>query len=124
MKKLLQIGIEVNSGSTGRIAEQIGVVALTKGWQSYITYARGYNPSKSNTIKIGNKFNIYEHVLQTRLLGNHLKASTRATKQLVKIIEIIKPDIIQLQQLHGYFLNLEVLFNYLADLCIPVVDSP
>jgi glycosyltransferase involved in cell wall biosynthesis len=121
MKKLLQIGIEVNSGSTGRIAEQIGIVALKNGWQSYITYARGFNPSKSITIKIGNYLNIYWHVLQTRLLGNHLKASTHATKQLIKHIEIIKPDIIQLHQLHGYYLNIEVLFNYLAVSNIPVV---
>ncbi|MBL6944860.1 MAG: glycosyltransferase [Bacteroidales bacterium] len=121
MKNLLQIGIEVNSGSTGRIAEQIGIVALNNGWQSYITFARGFNPGKSNTIKIGNKVNIYAHVLQTRLWGNHLKASTQATKRLIREISLIKPDIIQLHQLHGYYLNLEVLFNYLANIHIPVV---
>jgi len=121
MKTLLQIGIEVNSGSTGRIAEQIGVVAIAKGWNSYITYARGFNPSQSKTIKIGNKFNIYAHVFQTRLFGNHLNGSTHATWKLTEEIERIKPDIIQLHQLHGYFLNIEVLFNFLTKLSIPIV---
>ena len=36
MLTLLQISIEVNSGSVGRIAEQIGQVALAHGWKSYI----------------------------------------------------------------------------------------
>jgi putative colanic acid biosynthesis glycosyltransferase len=114
MKKLLQIGIEVNSGSTGRIAEGIGEVALDNGWDSYITYARGYRPSKSKTIKIGNNLNIYSHVLQTRFLGNHCSASTLATKNLIKKIKTIKPDIIHLHQLHGYYLNIEVLLTYLV----------
>lgn len=34
--KLLQISIEVNSGSVGRIAEQIGQKAIAAGWQRYI----------------------------------------------------------------------------------------
>lgn len=121
MKTLLQIGIEVNSGSTGRIAEQIGLLALEKGWESYITYARGFNPSKSKTIKIGNRWNIYLHVLQTRFFGNHLRASTQATRKLIKQIAEINPDIIHLHQLHGYFINIEELFSYLATLKIPIV---
>lgn len=121
MRRLLQIGVEVNSGSTGKISEQIGEVAISKGWQSYIAYARGYNPSLSQTIKIGNKFNIYYHVFQTRFFGNHIKSSTIATYQLIKKIKELRPDIIQLHQLHGYFLNLEVLFNFLQTLKIPIV---
>ena len=53
---LLQISIEVNSGSVGRIAEQIGLEVLKVGGESFITYARNNQPSKSKTIKIGNKF--------------------------------------------------------------------
>ena len=121
MKKLLQLGIEVNSGSTGRIAEQIGETALFYGWESYITFARGYNPSKSKVIKIGTKFSIYSHVFQSRMFGNHLHASTSSTKELINEIEELKPDIIQLHQIHGYFLNVEVLFKYLSSLTIPVV---
>ena len=83
-KKLLQIGIEVNSGSTGIIAEQIGSVAIKNGFESYITYARAYNPSKSVVIKIGNIFNIFFHVLLTRFLGDHMNGSKLATLALIK----------------------------------------
>jgi len=123
MKKnvLLQISIEVNSNSVGRIAEQIGEVAISHGWESYITYARNHQPSKSHVIKIGTKFDIYWHGFMTRLFDRHCLHSTRATKNLVKKIEAIKPDIIQLHHIHGYFLNMKVLFNYLASINTPVV---
>lgn len=58
MKKLLQINSVVNSGSTGRVAEEIGQTAMTAGWESYIDYARNERPSQSELIKIGSDWNI------------------------------------------------------------------
>ncbi len=121
MPTLLQISIEVNSGSVGKIAEQIGETVLENGWQSYITYARNINPSKSKVIKIGNKFDLYLHGLETRILDNHCFSSSTATKKLVKQIQTINPDIIHLHHLHGYFINIEILFEYLKKSKIPVV---
>lgn len=121
MPKLLQISIEVNSGSVGRIAEQIGQRVLESGWTSYITYARNNNPSKSQVIKIGNNIDIYRHGIETRILDNHCFSSASATRNLVGTIQRIKPDIIHLHHLHGYFINIEVLFDYLEKCEIPVV---
>lgn len=121
MLTLLQISIEVNSGSVGRIAEQIGQVALAHGWKSYITYARNHLPSQSMTIKIGTKWDVYWHGIMTRLFDTHCLHSTRATRRLIQQIEEIHPDIIQLHHIHGYFLNMEVLFKYLSSISTPVV---
>jgi len=121
MPTLLQISIEVNSGSVGRIAEQIGQIAIQQGWNSYITYARNHLPSQSKTIKIGSKFDVYWHGINTRLFDNHCLCSTGATKKLLKQMDQIKPDIIQLHHIHGYFLNMCVLFDYLAKLDIPII---
>lgn len=121
MSTLLQISIEVNSGSVGRIAEQIGQAAMKQGWESYITYARNHLPSKSKTIKIGNKFDIYWHGINTRLFDNHCLCSTWATRKLVKQIKEINPDIIILHHIHGYFLNMMVLFEYFAAINTPIV---
>lgn len=121
MPKLLQISIEVNSGSVGRIAEQIGTVAIANGWESYITYARNHNPSRSKTIKIGSKFDVLWHGVETRILDNHCLSSRRATKKLITEIKEIAPDIIQLHHIHGYFINMRILFEYLASVDIPVV---
>tara|TARA_B110000003_G_scaffold224325_2_gene224878 strand:+ start:233 stop:1456 length:1224 start_codon:yes stop_codon:yes gene_type:complete len=119
--KLLQIGIEVNSGSTGKIAEQIGYLAIENGFESYISYARGFNSSKSKVIKIGNKFSIFLHLIRTRIFGDHLNGSKLATRKFVKKIKSIRPDIIHLHQIHGYYINVPLLFDFLKDYNKPVV---
>lgn len=124
MKTLLQINSVINTGSTGRIAEEIGQKAIAAGWQSYIAYGRENNrPSQSHKIRIGSDWDIRFHGLQTRLLDNHSLglSSKGATKKLITQIEEIKPDIIHLHNLHGYYLNIEVLFKYLATKDIQIV---
>ena len=58
MPKLLQITVDGNAGSTGRIAESIGVIAIKSGWKSYIAHAINPRISSSNIIRIGNKFDL------------------------------------------------------------------
>lgn len=121
MPTLLQINSVANTGSTGRIAEGIGLAAIKAGWKSYIAYGRYANPSRSELIKIGNKWDIWNHVLQTRLFDRHGLVSKQATKRLIQQIEEIKPDIIHLHNIHGYYLNYPILFEYLSKTNIPVV---
>lgn len=121
MPILLQIAIEANKGSVGRIAEQIGETVIQNKWTSYVTYARKSNPSQSKVVKIGSKFDVYWHGLETRIFDNHCFSSRIATKKLIKQIKEIKPDIIHLHHLHGYFINIEVLFKFLKESNIPVV---
>ena len=121
MRKILQINSVVNTGSTGRIAEGIGQTAMKAGWRSYIAYGRSANPSQSELIKIGDKWDMYNHMLQTRVLDNHGLASKRATRKFIQQIEQIKPDIIHLHNIHGYYLNYQILFEYLSKSNIPVV---
>lgn len=121
MRKLLQVSIEVNANSVGKIAEQIGEAAINKGWESYITYARDNNPSKSHVIKVGSRLGIYWHVMMTRFFDRHCLYSTHATKELIKKIKEIDPDVIHLHHIHGYFLDMVVLFDYLKNVGKPVV---
>jgi glycosyltransferase involved in cell wall biosynthesis len=121
MKKLLQINTVVNCGSTGKIVEAIGQIVIQNGWSSYIAFGRDEKPSESKLIKIGNNIDMELHGLQTRLFDRHCLASRNATIDLVEQINKIKPDIIHLHNLHGYYLNIEILFNYLAQNSIPVV---
>lgn len=121
MAKLLQINLSANWGSHGKIAAQIGDVAISHGWESYIAYGRACNPCSSKLIKIGGQWDIYEHLIETRLFDNHGLASRRATKKFIKQIDELKPDIIHLHNIHGYYLNYRILFEYLQGLSIPVV---
>lgn len=121
MPTLFQINVTCNWGSTGRIAEEIGQVAIQQGWDSYIAYGRGKPVSKSHLIRIGNDWDMYEHGLETRIFDNHGLASRGVTQKLIRQIEEIKPDVIQLHNVHGYFVNYPILFDYLAKCKIPVV---
>lgn len=119
--KILQINTIVNSGSTGRISEDIGQVLMANGHESYIAYSRGTQKSKSNLIKIGSKKDMFIHGLISRMFDRHGFGSEKATKELLKQIDKIKPDVIGLHNIHGYYINIEVLFNYLAERKIPVI---
>lgn len=112
-KKLVQINVTCN-GSTGRIMEQIQKEAEKNGYEAYSFYGRG-KPSNKNCFKIGNKLDLYWNVFLTRLFNKHAHGSKRATKYLVKRIRKINPDIIQLHNIHGYYLNMEILFKYLKE---------
>lgn len=118
---LLQINSVANAGSTGRIAEDIGILVMENGWNSFIAYGRMANPSKSNLIRIGTNWDVYKHVLKTRLLDRHGFGSINATRKFIGRIEQINPDIIHLHNIHGYYLNVELLFDYLKTKAIPVV---
>lgn len=113
--KLLQINVTANSGSTGRIAENIGGSFLERGHESYIAYGRAANESASKLIKIGTPYDKYFHVAYTRLTDRHGFASKKATRNFIKKIKKIQPDAIGLHNLHGYYLNIEVLFDYLKN---------
>ena len=121
MKKILQITIEVNRNSVGKIAEQIGEVVIKNNWESYITYSRSSGQSKSKLIKIGTFLDTIWHVAETRLFDNHASSSRIATYFLIRKIKKIKPDIIHLHHLHGYYINKKILFNYLNKSDLPVV---
>lgn len=121
MKVICQINSVINSGSTGRIAEEIGQTAIANGWESYIAFGRNDRFSQSHKIKIGNDWDIQWHGLNTRLFDKHGLASKKATENFIRQIEKIRPDIIHLHNIHGYYLNIEILFNYLAKIDIPIV---
>ena len=118
---LLQINSVVNYGSTGRIAEGIGISAIKNGWESYIAFGRKTGLSSSKVIKIGSAADMLLHGFVTRIFDRHGFASINPTRQLIRKIEEIKPDIIQLHNLHGYYINIKLLFNYLSIREIPLV---
>lgn len=124
MKTLLQINTNVGWNSTGRIAEDIGRMAIDHGWESYIAYGRNVNGrplSASRLVRVGNDRGVALHGLATRLFDRHGLDSHKATRNLIKRIEEINPDVIQLHNIHGYYLNYRDLFGYLARSGVPVV---
>lgn len=119
--KLLQINVAGNTGSTGRIAESIGIMAIQKGWESYIACSRIPTLSESKLIRIGSYVDTLIHGLHTRLFDRHCLGSKQATQKFISEIRKINPDLIHLHNLHGYYINIEILFNFLSELKKPVI---
>lgn len=111
--KILQINSVCGVGSTGKIVVDNYKKHRQEGIESWIAYGRGEAKECSHTIKIGTKADLYYHGIITRIFDKHGFASKKATKKLIEDIKKLNPDIIHLHNIHGYYLNIEILFNYL-----------
>lgn len=119
--KILQINTTVNTGSHGRIAEDIGKVLLAQEHESMIAAAYTTRGSASGVITIGAAWDRKLHGLITRLLDRHGLGSVNSSHLFIDRIKDIKPDIIHLHNIHGYYLNIRILFDYLKAVQLPVV---
>ncbi len=118
--KIVQINTFSNK-STGTIMMNIHKELIKQGYDSYVVWARGRKPENDHEIFIGDKLGILFHGLFTRLTDKTGFASKRATKKLLKKLEEIKPDVIHLHNLHGYYINIELLFDYIKKNNIRVI---
>ncbi|MGN0006936.1 MAG: glycosyltransferase [Alistipes sp.] len=119
---LLQIGAACNCGAPGKIAEQIGVLAMDNGWDVYMAHGhRHSNPSQLKSIEMATPILERIHALYSILLDKHGLGPNGKTEELVGWIKTNKPDIIHIHNLHGYFINYKTLFEYLSTVNIPIV---
>ncbi|WP_321424536.1 glycosyltransferase [uncultured Bacteroides sp.] len=122
MPKIFHISGSINFGAPGRICEQVGLLAEKNGYECYVVHStRNENPSQLKHHAITTKNQEVLHAIGAKFLDLHGLMSTKKTKVLVEQIKEYKPDIIHLHNIHGYFVNFKVLFEYLDTIDIPVV---
>lgn len=119
--KILQINSVCGRGSTGRIVMQIHRELIKNAHQSYVAYGRSPAINSAEVIRIGTNFDVYTHVLLTRLFDLHGFGSKNATKKFLKKVEELNPDVIHLHNIHGYYINIDLLFDYLKEKQKPIV---
>lgn len=108
-------------GSTGRIATDLYKVLEGQGHQCVIAYGRGVAPGGIKSIKIGSDFDVNVHGVLSRITDKHGYYSKNATRILIQKIKVFDPDIIHLHNIHGYYININILFDYLKEANKPVV---
>lgn len=122
MPNLLQINSALGRGSTGRISEQIASLAKQKGWSCVIAHgSRFTRDSEISSFQISTKIEELFHYMVSRVLDSHGLVSLRATKRLIRHIEKIKPDVVHIHNIHGYYANYKLLFEFLVEKGIPTV---
>ena len=108
-------------GSTGKITCGLGRISKSQGHQVRIFFGRGNGAADLDCMKIESDLSVYAHVIKTRLLDRQGFGSRIATKRLVSELEAFRPDVIHLHNLHGYWLHLPTLFQYLKSCHKPVI---
>lgn len=122
MPTLLLINVALNTGSTGKIVEGIGGLALSQGWDVYAAHgARYVNQSSLKSYQVTNNAGEILHYIESCLFDAQGRGSRKETKRFLKVIDEIKPDVVHIHNIHGCFLNYPILFQYLREKNIPVV---
>ena len=122
MAKLLFVNAAKNYGSTGKIVEQIGLLAMNNGWDAKIVNAARFNRSGSiDSIFHGSVLSENAHAFVSFLFDNQGLLSIQTTKRLVKAIDDFHPDLINLHNIHGYYLNYPLFFQYISSINTPIV---
>lgn len=102
--------------STGRICTDLAKQFEKNGHEVKIAYGRVEEVPEQfqkYAVKIGNNLDLKFHALRTRILDEHGFASKKATKEFLKWANQYDPDLLWLHNIHGYYVNVEMLFEWI-----------
>lgn len=119
--KVFQINSTCGFGSTGRIAVDILKELEKNGGEGVIAYGRNSAPQNVNSYRIGSDLDVKIHGVLSRITDRQGFYSSSATKKLIEKIKDYNPDIIHLHNIHGYYLNVAILFEFLKEYNKPIV---
>ncbi len=111
--KIVQINTFCGVGSVGRICVDLYDVLDREGHEPYIAIGRGKLPEHIRGFKNGTLWDFGWHVMKNFFQGKAGFGSAKTTKKLIAWLEEVKPDIIHLHNIHGFYLQTELLFDYL-----------
>ena len=111
--RVLQVNSLCGRGSTGRIAVALHDALRARGDECRVAYGRGQHDPTVDAFKIGTPLSVGVHAGLSRLTDRQGFYSPGATRRLVAEIEESKLDVVHLHNLHGYYLNMPLLFSAL-----------
>lgn len=113
--KILQVNCVYNNGSTGKIVADIHTELKSKGIESVVCYGRGIKVTEPNVYKTcGELYSKFNNIL-SRLTGSMYGGCFFSTNKLISIIKKEKPDVVHLQCINGYFVNVYRLVQWLKE---------
>ena len=119
--KVLQINSFFSVGGPPRIMNGIYTTLKENAHDCLIAAARERILFPEDSIRIGTPIGVNKNAVLARIFDNDGFNAKYATKQLINQIKAYNPDVIQIHNLHGYFINIELLFDYIRSSNIPVV---
>lgn len=119
--KVLLIDVNYKNSSTGKIVHDLAHELINAGHQAKVLFGRGEYIDDDIAIRVAPVWEVYFHVLMTRLTGLVGIYSYFATKKVIREIKKFKPDVVHLHELHGYYINYSQVIHFLKVSNIPVV---
>ncbi len=112
--KFLLINSVCGVRSTGRICTDIATEYEKNGHEVKIAYGRETVPEQFEkyAVRIGTDLDNKISAIHTRVTDRHGFANKRATKAFLKWAAEYDPDVLWLHNLHGYYINIEMLFTW------------
>lgn len=119
--KVMQINNVYNFGSTGKITYDIHNGLIKRNIESVVCYGRRNRTSEENIYKICTELYAKLQNVISRFTGIMYGGCYISTQHLIDLIKNEKPDVVHLQCLNGYFVNIYKLIEYLKKKGIPTV---
>lgn len=113
--KVLMINVVCGIRSTGRICTDLAAALEAQGHEVKIAYGRENVPEQFQkyAVRIGSDLDVKLHGVKARLFDGVGFGSKPATVKFIEWVREYDPDVIHLHNIHGYYINVEVLFDYL-----------
>ncbi len=111
--KVLLLDVNCKYSSTGKIVYDLYTQLKAEGHEAAVGYGRGPRVKEKNICRFSPVWEVYLHAFLTRVTGNTGCFSYIGTKRLLGLIKVFRPDVVHLNDMHGYFVNIIPLMEYL-----------
>ena len=97
-------------GSTGRLVSTLSMMDEVDG---KVYYGRKKDSSNAISMRFTGDIGNVTHAIGTYFFDDHGFHNAMETKRMLKDLDEFNPDIVHLHNLHGYYVHVGVLFDYL-----------
>ncbi len=128
-QRIVHINTTIGTGSTvGSLIDVLSVGALDHGYETYVAAGRRVGDTTLDNFALkpflfGTKYGRYLNVAHARLFDDDGFIDDRATDNLCEWLKKIRPHIVHLHNLHGYYINICRLGDTLRQLNTKVVAT-
>ena len=108
--KIAFINSVAGFGSTGRLVSTLSMMDEVDG---KVYYGRKKDSSNAISMRFTGDIGNVTHAVGTYFFDDHGFHNAMETKRMLKDLDEFNPDIVHLHNLHGYYVHVGVLFDYL-----------
>lgn len=114
MARIFILNTTLGFNASGRLVGSLMREAEAAGHSVMLAYSRGEEPDGPQTVRVGSLADRVTHALATRLLDAHGEWSHGPTRHVIRLMEKFEPDVVNLHNIHGYWLNVPMLMRWLT----------